>query len=186
MKVEIDRTVLQNVYADAHASNKGATAGLKSSNVNLGVTGTPLALSKSNVIEVITQCGQVLDEQNVPDEDRYIVFPAWACQRIKNSDLKDASIMGDAHSLLRNGRLGMVDRFTIYMSNNIGSVADGSDTCWNSIFGQKEGITFASTMTESDIMKSQKFFGFLYRGLQVFDFKAIKPEALGHLYVKAA
>ncbi len=183
MKITIDTGILGDIYSDAHASNKGATAGVKSASFNLGVTGTPIQLTKANVIDYIADMGAVLDEQSVPENGRYVVLPPWACNLIKKSDLKDASLAGDGTSIMRNGRVGMIDRFTLYMSNLLTTTVDGANTVTNMIFGQKTALTFASQLIESEgPMRSPDFFGDLYRGLQVYGYKVIKPEALGHFY----
>ena len=88
MKIAVDSDVLSGVYADAHASNKGATAGAISGNINLGAAGAPVEITKANVIDKIVELGQVLQEQNVPETGRFIVIPAWMGTRIKTSDLK--------------------------------------------------------------------------------------------------
>jgi len=67
MKIAVDTQVLGSVVADVAAANKGATAGRISANLNLGVTGTPLAVTKSNILDTILYMGQVLDEQNRPN-----------------------------------------------------------------------------------------------------------------------
>ena len=59
----------------------------------------------------------MLDEQNIPEQGRWIVMPAWAAALIKASELRQAYLSGDQTSILRNGRLGMIDRFTLYVSN---------------------------------------------------------------------
>ena len=154
-----------------------------SSSFNLGATGAPVQLDKLTIIDTITGLGTVLDEQNAPEMGRYVVLPPWACHMIKNSELKDASLAGDGTSILRNGRIGMIDRFEIYMSNLLDVVTDGGTPVTNMIFGQKKGLTFASQLTENEgPMRSPDFFGDLYRGLQVYGYKVIKPEAFGHLY----
>lgn len=179
--------VLPDIYADAAAANKGATAGKLSSGYNLGVTGAPLAMNKTNILDVIINCGTVLDEQNVPEEGRWIVLPAWACGMIKKSDLKDASLSGDTTSIMRNGRIGMIDRFEVFNSNLLGLTVDGATTVTNSIFGHKSALTFASQITRmEDLGRSQSTFGNLYRGLNVYGYEVIKPEALGHLYAYRA
>lgn len=183
LKIYIDRQIMSSVYADAHAGNQGATAGVKSGSFNLGAAGAPVQLDKLTIIDTITGLGTVLDEQNVPEMGRYVVLPPWACHMIKNSELKDASLAGDGTSILRNGRVGMIDRFEIYMSNLLDVVTDGTTPVTNMIFGQKKGLTFASQLTENEgPMRSPDFFGDLYRGLQVYGYKVIKPEAFGHLY----
>ncbi len=183
LKINIDTGILADVYVDAHASNKGATAGVKSNSVNLGTTGAPIQLTKANIIDHIVNMGTVLDEQNVPENGRSIVLPPWACGLIKSSDLKDASLAGDGTSILRNGRVGMIDRFEIFMSNLLSTVDDGGSKVTNMIFCQKTGLTFASQLLENEgPMRSPDFFGDLYRGLQVYGYEVIKPEAFGHFY----
>jgi hypothetical protein len=93
---------------------------------------------------------------------------------IKKSDLRDASLSGDGTSILRNGRIGMIDRFTIYMSHNL-SVTSGK---YSIIAGHKMGMTFASQMTNMETIRSESTFGNIIRGLQVYGYKVVKPEAL--------
>lgn len=183
LKIAIDRSILANIYADAHASNKGATAGKSSKSFDLGATGAPEQLTKANILDYIVDMGTVLDEQDVPESNRWLLLPPWACGLIKKSDLKDASLSGDDTSIMRNGRLGMIDRFTIYRTNQLSRVVDGANTVTNIMFGHKSALTFASQLTESEgPMRSEQYFGNLYRGLQVYGYEVIKPEALGHLY----
>lgn len=177
LKITIDTQVLGTIYADAHASNVGTTAGAISSGYNLGSSGTPFTLDKTNVLDYIVNLGSVLDEQNVPESDRWLVLPVWACGFIKQSDLKDASLAGDQTSIMRNGRLGMIDRFMIYRSNLL-TVNSGSIT--NIIAGHKSGLTFASQMLNSETLRAESTFGTLVRGLQVYGYKVIKPEAIAH------
>ncbi len=184
MKIAIDTDVLGNVYADVHANNKGTTAGAKSSSYNLGTTQSSVTITKTNVLDYIVDCGSVLSEQNVPETGRWMVIPVWMANLIKKSDLKDASLTGDEISVLRNGRIGRIDDIVLYKSNNYTSVTDGSDTCYNIIFGTKHAITFASQMTNMETLPNPKTFGQLIRGLNVYGYKVIKSEAMGVLYAK--
>ena len=177
MKIKIDTRVLTDMLTDVHASNKGQTAGRISGNIDLGVAGTPEALTTSNVIGKIVDMGTVLDEANCPESDRFMVIPAKMGGLIKQSDLKDASITGDGSSPLRNGRLGMIDRFTVYVSHNL--YKSGSE--FSVIAGHKMGFTFASQMTNMETIRSETTFGNIIRGLQVYGYKVVKPEALATL-----
>ncbi len=174
MKIKIDQRVLTDILPDISADNKGATAGRISNNIDLGTTGSPIAVTKTNVLEYIVDIGTVLDEANAPESDRFIIIPAKMAGLIKKSDLKDASLTGDSVSVLRNGRLGMIDRFTVYMSHNL-SVSSGK---FSIIAGHKMGFTFASQMTEMETIRSESTFGNIIRGLQVYGYKVTKPEAL--------
>lgn len=181
MKVSVDSTVLAGVFAGAAATNKGATAGAVSGNIDLGATGAAIALTKANVLDYIIDCGLVLDENNIPTTGRWMVVPAWMAALIKKSDLKDASLTGDGESIARNGRLGMIDRFTLYVSNQVPTSAD-SGTKYNVLFGTKAAITFASQFTKMETLRSTATFGNIVRGLNVFGYKVIKDTALGVLY----
>lgn len=174
MKIKIDERVLTDVLTDVDSNNKGATAGRISGDINLGAAGSPVAVSSSNVIDTIINMGTVLDEANAPEQDRFMIIPAKMAGYIKQSDLKDASITGDGSSPLRNGRLGMIDRFTLYVSHNL--YKTGSE--FSVIGGHKMGFTFASQMTNMETIRSETTFGNIIRGLQVYGYKVVKPEAL--------
>ena len=180
MKIKIDQRVLTDMLPDIAATNKGATAGEQSASFNLGTTGAPLVVTKDGassttaVVDLLVDMGTVLDEANVPESDRYVVIPAKMAGLIKKSDLQDASLTGDATSIVRNGRLGMIDRFTIYMSHNL-NVSAGK---YSIIAGHKMGFTFASQMTEMESIRSESTFGNIVRGLQVYGYKVVKPEAI--------
>lgn len=174
MKIKIDTRVLTDLLPDIAATNKGNTAGRITANINLGSTGTPVALTKSNVLDYIVDMGVVLDEANAPESDRFLIIPAKMAGFIKKSDLKDASITGDSTSVLRNGRIGMIDRFMLYTSHNL-AVSSGK---FSLIAGHKMGFTFASQMTNMETIRSESTFGSIIRGLQVYGYKVVKPEAL--------
>jgi len=174
MKIKIDQRVLVDILPGVAAINKGATAGRISANINLGTTVAPAALTKNNVLDFIVDMGTVLDEANAPEGERFLVIPAKMAGMIKKSDLKDASLSGDAMSVMRNGRLGMIDRFTLYMSHNL--FVDAGK--FSVIAGHKMGLTFASQMTNMETIRSESTFGNIVRGLQVYGYKVVKPEAL--------
>lgn len=179
MKIAIERDVFAAAFAAADAANKGAAAGAISANINLGIAATPVSITKTNVIDHLVDMGLVLDEQNVPENGRWIILPASMIARIKKSDLKDASITGDGMSILRNGRVGTIDRFTVYSSNNL-SVSAGK---YNLMAGTRDAISWAAQITKLETLRSTSTFGDLVRGLNVYGYKVTKPEALVHSVV---
>jgi hypothetical protein len=189
MKIKIDNTILNdstNVITPVDADNKGQTAGKNSSSFDMGVTGAAIPLSKTNVLDYIVDAGSVLTEQNIPETQRWIVLPTWATNLLKKSDLKDASMTGDNQSTLRNGRLGMIDNFTIYQSNNYDAITDGGASCYNILYGHISGLTFAAQMTKMETLRNPKTFGDLIRGLNVFGYEVIKGTSIGILYARKA
>jgi len=183
MKIAVESTVFSTLYTFAHAKNKGATAGAKRAVYNLGTTGTPYAATKSNILDLIADMGSVLDEQSVPETGRWLILPPFLSGMIKKSDLKDASLTGDGTSVLRNGRLGMIDRFTIFGSNLQAQSVDNVTTCDEIVAGHPSALTFASQIAESDVVSNPYGFGKLYKGLQVYGWKVTKPEGLVHAHV---
>lgn len=144
MKVYVDTSVLtvDSLGNNVSLSNLGTSAGRLSANINLGYSvntltaaatqGVPLYLGSvaggsggdgsqvthaRRIVDFIIDCGQALDEQRVPETGRWIVIPAWAAAMIKRGVFQQAYLTGDAVSIARNGRLGMIDRFTVYVSN---------------------------------------------------------------------
>jgi len=182
MKIEIDTEFLADVYSDADSDNKGATAGAKSGDINLGAAGSPLAVTKATVLDLIVDLDTVLDEQDVPPEDRWLVVPPWFRGMIMKSDLKDASLSGDGQSILRNGRIGRIGYFTIYISNLLTSGTD-TYTVWHCMAGHKRAITFAGQITKTEhLERLENTFGQAIRGLNVFDWKVLKGEGLCDVY----
>jgi hypothetical protein len=184
MKIKIDSKVLTGILPTISAINTGAAAGRLSGNINLGATGSPVQLTKTNVIDYIVDTGAVLDEANAPESDRWIVIPAWVAAMIKKSDVKDASLTGDSQTPLRNGRLGTIDRFTVYVSHNLNRVVDSGNQCFSILAGHKMGLTFATQMTNMESIRAESTFGSIVRGLQVYGYQVVKPEALAKLYVR--
>ena len=186
MKIKIDQRVLTDILPGIASTNKGATAGEQSASFNLGTNAAPLTVTKDGassttaVVDLLVDLGTVLDEANAPEGDRFVVIPAKMAGLIKKSELKDASLTGDSMSIVRNGRLGMVDRFTIYVSHNL-SVSSGK---YSIIAGHKMGFTFASQMTNMETIRSESTFGNIVRGLQVYGYKVVKGEALAQAVVQ--
>lgn len=156
MQIYIDTHVLGTVYADS----------------TNGITST--AVTKSTVLDWLVDAGTKLDEKNIPTDGRWAIIPPWVAGTIKKSDLQDASLSGDNTSILRNGRLGMIDRFTLYVSNCLAT----NGTTWQAMAGHKAAITFASQIVKVEPVQMVDTFGKAIRGLNVYGFKTVIPDAL--------
>ena len=175
MKIAIDGDVLNAVKAAAATAKRGATAGVISGNLNLGTDAAPRGASKTTVLDIILDMGQALDEQSVPESGRWLVIPAWMAAIIKGSELRQAYLTGDSVTPLRNGKIGMIDRFTVYVSNNLPRTADGDS---HILAGTNDAISFASQITNVETLRSTSTFGNIMRGLNVYGYQVVKPEAL--------
>lgn len=179
LRIAADADMLESIPADVSADNSGTTAGADSNDINLGSAAAPRSVSTSNVLDFIVDCNQALDEQSVSDEGRWMVLPPWMISRIKRSDLKDASLAGDSVSILRNGKVGMIDRTMIYQSRSLLTQNSPSAAATYVMFGHSAGLTFASQITELRMIDNPNDFGYLVQGLMVYGFEAVEPSYIG-------
>jgi len=196
MAISIDRDTLLGVFDQGAAANKGATAGVISGAYSLGTDAAPIVLTVSNVVTKITQLASVLDEQNVPDTDRWLVITPYVRNLLMGSPLSQAYLTGDASSILRNGKIGTMDRFTIYVSNLLPAAADdfdfdgvadeGTQARTAVLAGHRSAMTFASQIAKVESLQNPNDFGTLVRGLNVYGYKVVKPEALALLIYSTA
>lgn len=205
MRVAIDadcwkRTISLFLAASDSTGNYGATAGVKSSGYNLGTDLAPVTLTSTNVLQKILEMAAVLDEQNVPESDRWLVIDPYTRTLLMQSNLAQAQFMGDSTSIVRNGMIGKIDRFTVYVSNQLPTAAAGygyapgfggsasvvgSALKRRAIFaGHKSAISFASQMTKTETLRNPNDFGDLVRGLQVFGFQVVKGASLAFMQVQ--
>lgn len=159
-------------------------------------------INSRGILDFIIDAGLVLDEQRVPETGRWIVLPSWAAAMIKRSAFQQAYLTGDAVSIARNGRLGMIDRFTVYVSNLLpvgagaaagtgGATSAAAAALGTSLatgeygvyFGHNLGLTFASQMTKMETLRSESTFGTLMRGLQIWGFQVVNPTLIGFAVV---
>ena len=152
---------------------------------NIVTTFTPTAVdatstTSANILGRILDAGQTLDENNIPETGRFIILSPQYVNLLKQSDLKDASLAGDGTSMLRNGRVGMIDRFTVYMSNNLLKPASGTDANkTHTIYGHPKAMSFASQFTNTETVRLESSFGDGVRGLKVYGYKTVVPTAGG-------
>jgi N4-gp56 family major capsid protein len=198
MKIAVDTDVLSylGTTSDIDSSNRGNSAGDISANLRMGTSAAPCYIAKAgagteagdstsndmSVTDFIVTAGQVLDENNIPESGRWMVIPAWVAAMIKKSDLKDASLAGDGTSILRNGRLGMIDRFTLYLSNLLPTLDSAVDST-SIFFGIKAALTFAAQFTKMETLRSERSFSNLLRGLQVYGYRVVNGVAMGRAVV---
>jgi len=179
LRIAADADMLVTIPAQVSADNQGPTAGADSNDINLGDSTTPRQVTAANTVD----CGTVLDEQNVSDEGRWFVLPPWAFALVKKSDLRIASLAGDGVSILRNGKVGEIDRFTIYQSRNLLTQTSPGPASY-AMFGHSAGLTFASQIVECQMIDNPNDFGYIIRGLMVFGYQVIGPSYVGTAVIK--
>jgi len=120
MKIAIEDEVFFNCFVTegANAANQGATAGALSAAYDLGTGAAPIDTSTANnLLECILRMSAAMDEQNIPEDGRWLLLTPFDRQILMRSDIAQAYFSGDASSTIRTGKIGMLDRFTVYVSN---------------------------------------------------------------------
>lgn len=200
LKIAIEDEVFFNTFVTngPAAANAGATAGAISANYNLGTDLAPVAVSgaaSAGLLNTILAMSAALDEQNVPEDGRFLVISPFDRQILMQTNIAQAYFTGDSSSIIRTGKIGMLDRFTVYVSNLLpkgaankalvsGLAATSSGATNTSaarrtmVAGTKHACSFAMTISKTEPLRNQTDFGDIVRGLAVYGRKVVKNEAL--------
>ncbi len=167
MKIAIEQDVFANVAAGSSLTD---------------INGTPANVTSANVLGHILDAGQQLDENNIPEDGRFMIINPAVATVLKQSELRQAYLTGDNVSPLRNGFIGTVDRFNMYVSNNL-STASGVTS---GLYGHPKAVAYASQMTNTETVRLESSFGDGVRGLAVYGYKVILPTAVGEFKLQTA
>ncbi len=186
IKITIDTEVFATIYTKAHPKNQGDAAGVKSGLFNLGKPGAPVTLTPDNIIDYIVDCKTVLDEQNVPEEGRWIVLPPLFTNVLEKAGLRKAMFTSSdsAKGLVKGGYLTTISNIDIYESNLLYSVNDttANKKCYYIPFGWKGCLVYVAQINKTEKYRPHNTFSDAMKGLIVYDFDIIKPEGFGVLY----
>lgn len=207
LKIAIENEVFFNSFVSQGpaAQNAGATAGKISAAYNLGTDTTPIdQATPENVLKAILRMATVLDEQNVPEDGRFLIISPYDRQLLMQSSIAQAYFTGDQSSTIRTGKVGMLDRFSVYVSNllprgeagkalvaglsatSTGGAVTNAKARRTMIAGTKAATSFAMTINKTEPLRNQTDFGDIVRGLAVYGRKVVKPEALAVAVVGSA
>lgn len=199
LKIAIENEVFFNSFVTEgpDAANEGSAAGKISAAYDLGTDTAPIdQATPDNVLKAILRMSTVLDEQNVPEDGRWLVLSPYDRHLLMQSNIAQAYFTGDASSTIRTGKIGMIDRFTVYVSNllprgaagkalvaglddpSTGGDVVGAAARRTMIAGTKAAVSFAMTVNKTEPLRNQTDFGDIVRGLAVYGRKVVKPEAL--------
>ena len=199
LKISIENEVFFNSFVTEGpaAANEGATAGAISGSYDLGTDVAPIDQSTAeNVLNAILRMASVLDEQNVPEDGRFLIISPYDRHLLMQSNIAQAYFSGDNASTIRTGKIGMLDRFSVYVSNLLpkgeagkalvsgldatsgGATLTDAKARRTMIAGTTQATSFAMTVDKTEPLRNQTDFGDIVRGLAVYGRKVVKPEAL--------
>lgn len=143
---------------------------------------TPVQVNKSNLYDYIDQMSTMLNDYEIPEEDRWLAVTPKIFSVIRQMPEYIPSGVPQAYEgVVQNGKVGKVLGFTVYMSARV----NGDNTNgYHCMAGHKSAITFALAFTENGIEDAIGNFGKKYKSLYVYGAKVIdeRRKALTELF----
>lgn len=147
---------------------------------------TPIQLTKSNVYQYFTELSTILDNNEIPEEDRWAVVPPYVAGLIRQAPeyVAIGSESGRMEAVKR-GLVGEFAGFRVYKASEQRIAGDGTNG-WHVLAGHKSAITFAMGMTENGTEDLIGNFGKAYKSLFVYGAKVLdeRRKALAEIYAK--
>ena len=183
LKKNYDYNVLKLIYDNASTSS--GNTGTDSSPKDGDAASDTLAL-------IVSAAKTVLDGNDVPEENRWLVAPPAFFQQLRRAGAKlmDQSVMGDGGtSGIQNGKV--TDKplygFTMYSTNAIavsgGAAASktfgsaGSNE-YAFLYGHRSAVATANHIAKTELIRDPNSFSDIVRGLHVFGRKILRSDAV--------
>lgn len=160
---------------DSYIAEKYADAGVTT---GLGTTGTPIAITSSNIQEYLNLIGQRLSEANCPAVGRWIVVPPKMARLISDLVITKAQLQMN-ESALANGYVARCLGFDVYESNNVATLTGSK---YKVLAGTKRAISLVeqiNSIEETSLLPTKIGRGIV--GLHVAGAKVIRSDDLACL-----
>jgi hypothetical protein len=158
------------IGADAAAGTGGV--GETAASVDLGVA------SEVDPLDLMARMARLLDDQSVPEENRWFVASPDFYEELSQSGSKLLSVDFNAgQGSIRNGLVssGKLRGFDMYKSNNIPSVSTATGQC---LGGHMSSTATANTILSTEVIRDPSSFGDIVRGLHVYGAKVLRDDAM--------
>jgi hypothetical protein len=196
LKRKFDANILQAMSDGAGiagADDASLSGGLTTTNTALGTASAPINVEADDAgINLMLLMARVLDDQSVPEENRWFVAPPIFYEKMfqAGNKMAEVQVTGDASSNLRNGLAtpGTLAGFRCYKSTALNSTAGtdqvtlsgvATDASENVIMaGHISSTSTASHIAKTEVVRSTESFSDVVRGLHVFGRKVLRPESI--------
>ena len=196
LKRKFDANILQAMSDGAGiagADDASLSGGLTTTNSALGTASAPINVETDDAgINLMLLMARVLDDQSVPEENRWFVAPPIFYEKMfqAGNKMAEVQVTGDVSSNLRNGLAtpGTLAGFRCYKSTALNSTAGtdqvtlsgvATDASENVIMaGHISSTSTASHIAKTEVVRSTESFSDVVRGLHVFGRKVLRPESI--------
>jgi hypothetical protein len=181
LKDAMDSNVLTAISTGAAAAN---TYGSVSAPIDTGHDS-----GETDPLDVLARLARLLDEQNVPEENRWVVARPQFYEELAKTNSKLLSVDYNAGAgSLRNGLVasGELRGFKMYKSNNVpnatGTGSYTGETLRMVMAGHMSAVATAQALSTVETVRSTTSFEDIVRGLLVWGRKVLRPEGLAVAY----
>ena len=199
LKRNYDSNILQ-VMSDGAGIGGSAVSGTTLTTTDatgLGTTNTPIRVDTAdNGINLLLTMARHLDDQSVPEENRWFIAPPkfYEFALKAGNKIAEVQVTGDASTPLRNGLVynGTLAGFKLYKTTALNStggtdqvtLTDATGTLETDssehviLAGHMSSTATASHIAKTEVVRSTETFSDIVRGLHVFGRKVLRQEAL--------
>ncbi len=167
-------TFIAALYTDIASANFIATDAAPKT--DLGTAG--------KAYEYLVDLGVILDDNDVPEEDRWAVVPPWFHGLLQKDDRFVKAGTAATDEVLRNGRVGEAAGFTVLRSRNVPSTT--STTSFKVMAGHSVAWTFAQQVSEVEAYRPERRFADAVKGLLLYGAKLTRPDKIAVLFANKA
>lgn len=171
----MDDAMAEAAYALADVADQFIASHYVDAQSAIGDDTTPETPTTDKAYELLVDAGVLLDENNIPRSNRFVVIPPWFYGLILKDDRFVKAGTATSDNVLRNGEVGQAAGFTVYMSNNVPNT-DGAK--YKILAGHPMAITYAEQIASVEGYRPEKRFADAVKGLHLYGAKVVRPEAL--------
>jgi len=183
LKDSYDAAVLSTMFSGVSASGPDHVIGADAAAGTGGVAETTASVdlgvaSEVDPLDLMARMARLLDDQSVPEENRWFVASPDFYEELSQSGSKLLSVDFNAgQGSIRNGLVssGKLRGFDMYKSNNIPSVSTATGQC---LGGHMSSTATANTILSTEVIRDPSSFGDIVRGLHVYGAKVLRDDAM--------
>lgn len=168
LKNDIDSYVFQTASSGINFFN-GANS------TELGSTVTALSVTSTLAITAMSWIARIMDQENVPFPRWFVAPPSIIHQLVIArivQEVPNVPVIAEGAPLQLRGKFAGID---IYQSNNVYGVISSQ---WHCLAGYSGSMTLAMQLSKVEAYRDQNSFADAVRGLMLYGFKVVRPQAL--------
>ena len=155
----------------------GVAAGTVTNVVDYSGQSSAPTVTAKNVLIAIGQMSRLLDEANIPNEEKFIVIPPWVKLKLALAGIEFSIREGDKarDGVEWNNSMG----FDMFVSNNLTNLLESTTVVGSMVVGgSKKAMAYAGQIQNTEALRLEDNFAYGVRGLHLYGAKIIRPELL--------